>query len=677
MAGQEKQHVGDGQDNYAEAARQAANAVRQTGQETAKSAAQAGAEATGKAAASAVQASTKVGQATSQAAAGVAAGGPWGAVISAAWAARHTLMKVLVCICLSLLFLIVMIVSLPSIIFNNIFHTDPSTVDPNAPTDMYAIVEQMSGVVADCVQSGYDNAYAEVEKRIEDGGYDYDLSMEALIDYGKSSSDYDVCYIFAAYSAAQGQRGTTASDLQSKLNRMSTKMFPVTSEEQVKERVVPLVYTIYKEATVTVVTEKTQTGTINGQPQYRYTTATRTYYVPEATETSTEPITRPKYNSVTVDIPIYSDGTITGTKSETYYAQGESETLTPKKEMIRYLECTIHPFDQRVVYDAFGIDVKATYDQFQTTYGEAIQSMADSLKLTLYGSTGSGEVPVITDAELLAHLDSLQCSATRKEIIKAGLSLVGRVPYFWGGKSAPGWNDEWNTPKVVTAGGSSSSGQVRPYGLDCSGFTHWTYNTALGFELPHGSANQWSASTEISEEELLPGDLGFLQRPSDAGTNHVLIYAGKDASGNKLWVHCASSTGVVLNSPTYVKHYRRVNDIDLESEVVPGQEPLGEPLYTIDVHVTWYYACSKCCGSNADGYTASGKQAARGMVAMSSHYPFGTKLVIDGTTYIVEDRGGSGIESDITRVDIFTPSHQEALQHGRYWTKATFYRIGR
>ena len=44
----------------------------------------------------------------------------------------------------------------------------------------------------------------------------------------------------------------------------------------------------------------------------------------------------------------------------------------------------------------------------------------------------------------------------------------------------------------------------------------------------------------------------------------------KDADGNKLWVHCASGTGVVLNSPDYVTQYRRRNDIDLEGDLVPA-----------------------------------------------------------------------------------------------------------
>ena len=65
------------------------------------------------------------------------------------------------------------------------------------------------------------------------------------------------------------------------------------------------------------------------------------------------------------------------------------------------------------------------------------------------------------------------------------------------------------------------------------------------------------------------------------------------------------------------------------------------------------------------------------MVAMSSYYPFGTLIEINGVLYTVEDRGGSGIENDRSRVDIFVYDHNEALRLGRFMTTATIYRIGR
>ncbi len=77
--------------------------------------------------------------------------------------------------------------------------------------------------------------------------------------------------------------------------------------------------------------------------------------------------------------------------------------------------------------------------------------------------------------------------------------------------------------------------------------------------------------------------------------------------------------------------------------------------------VTAYCSCSICCG-NSNGITASGTTATAGRtVAAPSTFAFGTKLIINGTTYTVEDRGGS-IQGN--RIDIYMSSHAEALAWG-------------
>lgn len=674
MAESDKQQIGDGSDNYGQAAGQMAKAAKQAGQEAAKQTAMKGAEATANAAAATVQASVEGGKAAAEIAAGTAAGGPWGAILSAAWAMRHTLFKILVCICLALLFLIVMIVSLPSIVANSIFGLDGT--QPVEGATLQGTYSELSGVVSDVIDGGYNRSLARVEQIIEDGGYDYELSIEAMINYAQSSAGFDVSYILAAYSASLEQQGVSQDDMVAKLEAVSDQMFPVTYEEKEQERIIPVTYSTYRQVSVTVVTGRVQTGTINGVPQYRYNTASRTYYLPDGTETSETEVTVPAYAEVTVDVPVYSGGSITGTRQETYYEAAGEETLAPTTEVIQYVECTIHPFDNTVIAVAFGIDMDATYPQFNVTYGEAIQNMANALKMTLYGSLGSGQMVPLTDAELIAFVNRQECSAMRKHILTTALSLVGKVPYFWGGKSGPGWNDEWNTPKLVTAAGSSSTGTIRPYGLDCSGFTDWTYKTAVGVSLNAGTSGQWQSSYGISAEELLPGDLGFLGSEND--WEHVLIFAGYGENGERMWVHSSGGSGVILNTPSYEAslNLRRPKNVDFDAPVSNGSV-YGEPLYTLTVNVTHYCACEKCCGSNADGITASGKQAASGMVAMSSTYPFGTLIEINGVMYTVEDRGGSGIENDPSRVDIFVPDHNEALRLGRYTTTATIYRIGR
>lgn len=550
MAQPDKQRFGDGQDNFGQAAGQAAKAAKQfSGQAAMKSA-----EATANAAAATVQAGVETGKAAAQIAAGTATGGPWGAVLSAAWAMRHTLFMVLVCICLVSVFLVVLLCSLPSIIFSYLFGSGGAPPDTGSAIEVsYA---ELSEDVSAVIDYGYDQALAEVEAIIRDGGYDYDLSMEALVNNAQSSAGYDVAYILAAYSASLEQKDTSAEDMVAKLTGISGQMFPVSYEEKQQERLIPVTYQTFKQATVTVVTQIEAAGIINGVPRFNYYTEQRTYYLPDQTKTSEVELTVPKYKSVYVTVPTYSNGEISGTRTATYYEANGTETVRPTTEIIKYVACTIAPFDNSVIAGAFSLDLSAPYPQFNISYGEAIQNMANSLKKTLYGSLGSGQAVPLTDAELLAFVSQQNCTPVREHILKTGLSLVGRVPYFWGGKSPPGWNDEWNTPKLVTSAGSSSTGTIRPYGLDCSGFSDWVYKTAVGISLYGDNWSQWDNSYEVSASELLPGDLGFLMDDDGSGWNHVLIFAGYSNEGQRMWVHCTSGKGVVLNTPGYESRLR-------------------------------------------------------------------------------------------------------------------------
>ena len=78
--------------------------------------------------------------------------------------------------------------------------------------------------------------------------------------------------------------------------------------------------------------------------------------------------------------------------------------------------------------------------------------------------------------------------------------------------------------------------------------------------------------------------------------------------------------------------------------------------------ITAYCSCSRCCGKYANGITAMGTRATSGRtVAAPPGYKFGTKLLINGKQYIVEDRGGA-IKGN--RIDMYVNSHSEALRWG-------------
>ena len=77
--------------------------------------------------------------------------------------------------------------------------------------------------------------------------------------------------------------------------------------------------------------------------------------------------------------------------------------------------------------------------------------------------------------------------------------------------------------------------------------------------------------------------------------------------------------------------------------------------------VTAYCSCARCCGKT-NGITASGKRAtANHTVAAPSTFAFGTQMVINGKTYVVEDRGGA-IQGN--RIDVYMNSHAEAIAWG-------------
>lgn len=93
------------------------------------------------------------------------------------------------------------------------------------------------------------------------------------------------------------------------------------------------------------------------------------------------------------------------------------------------------------------------------------------------------------------------------------------------------------------------------------------------------------------------------------------------------------------------------------------------------MEVTAYCACTKCCGDDARGVTASGKTVkhdrGRFVAADTKYFPFGTKLSIpdyhEGRPVEVIDRGGD-IKGG-SRLDVFFPRHADAMEFGRRWVK--------
>lgn len=84
------------------------------------------------------------------------------------------------------------------------------------------------------------------------------------------------------------------------------------------------------------------------------------------------------------------------------------------------------------------------------------------------------------------------------------------------------------------------------------------------------------------------------------------------------------------------------------------------------LNVSAYTAAADETG-RGDGLTASGVYAEEGRTVAADHLPFGTRVIIYDTEYIVQDRFGGGYTD---RLDIYMDSKDDAWLWGRKWIVA-------
>lgn len=99
-------------------------------------------------------------------------------------------------------------------------------------------------------------------------------------------------------------------------------------------------------------------------------------------------------------------------------------------------------------------------------------------------------------------------------------------------------------------------------------------------------------------------------------------------------------------------------------EEEPEEEPAEPEIQSLGTfRLTAYCDCEICCDQWADGITYTGTEATpeRTIAVDPSVIPLGSTIYINGQPYIAEDIGGA-IKGN--RIDIFFPTHNEALQFG-------------
>ena len=214
-------------------------------------------------------------------------------------------------------------------------------------------------------------------------------------------------------------------------------------------------------------------------------------------------------------------------------------------ETVLYITLTSKTHEQMIEeYDFTPYQITAVNELLKPEYAQMMAELIGNFDENV--TVNTAEVNTAEIEKLLANLP-LDLSAERRTIVTKACELVGKVNYFWGGKSsAIGWDNRWGTPIKVTAPGSRTTGTVRPFGLDCSGFVDWVFNNACGYILSGGGGAhaQHNNCVDITFAEVLPGDLLFY--PNDS---HVGIAVGRDKNGEILVIHCASGyNNVVLTT---------------------------------------------------------------------------------------------------------------------------------
>ena len=221
--------------------------------------------------------------------------------------------------------------------------------------------------------------------------------------------------------------------------------------------------------------------------------------------------------------------------------QGDSDIL----EVKRIKTITVNSMNAEEMAEIYG---------FNEEQKALIKEMKTS-GLTQLLNTTTNMDPSPKEIESIRTIMEGNTTFRSEDLVGVAESIVGKVHYFWGGKSlVKGWDNSWGTQREVTSLGSPSTGILKPFGLDCSGFITWVFlNAGLPFEsidqtIGQGTSSQWNKSIPITESQVQPGDLAFLAIPGTRKVNHVGMVSGRDEEGNVLVIHCSSTEDNVVES---------------------------------------------------------------------------------------------------------------------------------
>lgn len=350
----------------------------------------------------------------------------------------------------------------------------------------------------------YENMRSELKEQIAEKGWNQTFTMQSFENAGNPFEALNYQETIAAICVLMSHKDILITDI---------RFASMTTTEESVEMEVPLKTDNFKETMIPDAYEK------NG---IRYITESGIYHTYE----------------------LGADG---------YYHISGTEEIILEKEPVLYGSVKFSAVDPETIMQTYGLKL----NDYQEEYEERLlriqtgdyteQGLEQSIFLNLMKEQFTGEEESKALENALAS-----ASGNRQILVSVAASLIGQVPYQWGGKaSAPGYDNSWWT--------FGDNGVQK--GLDCSGFVQWAYmsagypqDTFAGMVSTSGMLNSLE---HISADMLMPGDIGIMHDGSEDRINHAGIYIG-----NGYWIHCSSSAGTVTISRFDFKVYLRATGAD-------------------------------------------------------------------------------------------------------------------
>ncbi len=364
-------------------------------------------------------------------------------------------------------------------------------------------VQRATKLLEKVLDSQYKQKEEELKEIIMDKGYDYTMTMETFFNNGNPFKNINYIDLFATYSTIKEYCDLNGIPLGEGLGGVPFLTMTVTERALVEKT--PELVPIYQDL---------------GKGYFELT--------------GNEII----YEDTTISIyEEYEPGK--------YRYAGTKEINIQKKEIL-YAEVLLSVIEPSMLYEIFQVSKK----ELKKTYESRLIKLTNEIN----GTTLKQSVFIRTRNRLYENSEISEdminylintAPTERQEILRTAVSLLGQVPYEFGGKAkAPGYDTSWWTYE-----------ENEQKGLDCSGFVQWVFMTC-GYD--DDMINQMISTTSIrdffencSYEEMLPGDLGLLNLGET--TNHTGIYLGEG-----YFIHCSSGSGTVVINQFPFRYFKKV-----------------------------------------------------------------------------------------------------------------------